>query len=104
MNYQVSAKNNAGSIDVHKGDTLEIQLDETPTSGYSWEIDSVTNNITELVSNEYKLHEGAGIGGGGKRVMKFLIHGHGNGSIKLKNWQRWSGDVYKQFKLDVSAQ
>lgn len=104
MNYQVSANNNAGSIAVHEGDTVEIQLDETPTSGYAWELDSMNSNIAELVSNEYKLHDGAGIGGGGKRVMKFLVHSKGNGSIKLKNWQRWSGDIYRQFKIDVESQ
>jgi len=50
------------------------------------------------------MYEGAGIGGGGLRTMVFLFDKQGQGKIKLKNSQRWSGDVYKQFEIDVSAQ
>lgn len=103
MNFTITS-DGTRNISVHKGDTIEIQLDEVPTSGYAWEIDSLNNNVAELVSNEYKLYNEAGIGGGGKRILKFIVRNPGTGSIKLKNAQRWSGDVYKKFELDVSAQ
>jgi predicted secreted protein len=89
---------------VHKGDTIEIQLEETPTAGYSWEVDSMNSNIFELQSSDYKLYDEAGIGGGGMRTMLFLVKNSGNGNIKLKNTQRWSGDIYKQFEINVDAQ
>ena len=92
MHHKISGDNNNKNIVVHKGDTIEIQLDETPTTGYSWEVDKVDS------------HDTAGIGGGGIRSMKFLVNGEGKGSIKLKNWRKWSGDIYQQFEIDVNAQ
>ncbi len=72
MHHKIAADNNSG-ITAHKGDTIEVQLDETPTAGYSWEIDSLDSNILELQSSDYKLYEGAGVGGGGLRTMLFLV-------------------------------
>src|SRR5687767_6271268 len=103
MHHKISADNNS-SIAAHKGDTIEIQLEETPTAGYSWEVDSMNSNIFELQSSNYKLYDEAGIGGGGMRTMLFLVKNSGNGNIKLKNFQRWSGDIYKKFEINVDAQ
>jgi predicted secreted protein len=103
MHHKISADSST-SIAVHKGDTIEIQLDETPTAGYSWEIDNMNSNIFQLQSSDYKLYDTAGVGGGGIRTMLFLVNNQGNGNIKLKNTQRWSGDVYKQFEINVNAQ
>lgn len=103
MHHKISADSNA-IIAVHKGDTIEVQLEETPTAGYSWEIDNMDSNIFELQSSDYKLNKEAGIGGGGMRTMIFSVGGQGNGKSRLKNAQRWSGDIYKRFELNVNAQ
>ena len=103
MHHKIAADNSSG-ITAHKGDTIEVQLDETPTAGYSWEIDSLDSNILELQASDYKLYEGAGVGGGGMRTMLFLVKNVGNGKIKLKNSQRWSGDIYKQLEIGVNVQ
>ena len=71
MHHKIAADNSSG-ITAHKGDTIEVQLDETPTAGYSWELDSLDSNILELQSSDYKLYEGAGVGGGGMRTMFFF--------------------------------
>jgi predicted secreted protein len=104
MHHKISGDNNNKNIVVHKGDTIEIQLDETPTTGYSWEIDNIDSHILDFQSSDYKMYTTAGIGGGGIRSMKFLVNGHGNGFIKLKNWRKWNGDIYQQFEIDVNAQ
>ena len=103
MHHKIAAATSS-SITAHKGDTIEVQLEETPTAGYSWEVDALDNTIFELQSSDYKLHEGAGIGGGGQRTMLFRVKNTGQGNIKLKNAQRWSGDVYKQFEIGVNVQ
>ncbi|MGZ8554669.1 MAG: protease inhibitor I42 family protein [Chitinophagaceae bacterium] len=103
MNHKISADSST-HIAVNKGDTIEIQLDETPTAGYSWEIDKIDSNIFELQSSDYKLYDNAGVGGGGIRTMLFSVNNQGSGNIKLKNAQRWSGDVYKQFEVNVNVQ
>ena len=88
MHHKITGDNNNKNIVVHKGDTIEIQLDETPTTGYSWAVDNVDSHILDLQSSDYKIYNTAGIGGGGIRSMKFLVNGQGDGSIKLKNWRK----------------
>src|SRR5687767_4130110 len=102
MNHKISTESNS-NISVHRGDTIEIQLEETPTAGYSWEIDNMDTNIFELKSSAYKIYNEGGTGGSGMRTMVFLVDGQGNGKIKLKNSQRWSGDVYRKVELSVNA-
>jgi predicted secreted protein len=102
MHHTVSAGSTT-NIAVHQGDTIEIQLEETPTAGYSWEVDNMDSNIFKLKSSDYKLYNEGGIGGSGIRTMVFRVDGHGNGKIRLKNSQRWSGDVYRKFELNVNA-
>ena len=103
MHHKISAGSNT-NIAAHKGDIIEVQLDETPTAGYSWEVDNIDSNIVKLQSSDYKLYNEGGIGGSGMRTMVFLVDGHGNGKIRLRNSQRWSGDIYRKFELSVNAE
>lgn len=104
MHHKISGDDNNKNIVVHNGDTIEIQLHETPTTGYSWEIAEVDTQVLRFQSSDYKIYDTAGLGGGGIRSMRFLVNGEGNGSIKLKNWRKWSGDIYQQFEIDVKVQ
>ena len=104
MHVKIGAAENNRLVNVHKGDLLEIELDETPTAGYSWEVENLDGSLLGLQSNEYNLYEGAGVGGGGLRRMVFLVTGQGKGSIRLKNAQRWSGDIYQRFEVNINSQ
>jgi predicted secreted protein len=101
MHHQLVSDSNNKSIVVNKDDIIEIQLDEVLTTGYEWAIDSLSDDICKLQSSDYKTNEAAGIGGGGLRTMSFLIIKKGKGYIKLKNWQRWNGDIYKKFEISI---
>ena len=103
MEHTLTADSNQKSIAVKKGDTISVELDETPTAGYNWEVARIDENICELVSSEYKVYTTAGIGGGGSRKMIFSIKNAGTGSIALENRQRWSGDVYQRFNVTISV-
>lgn len=103
MNHIVSAQNNAG-ISVHSGDTIEVKLEETPTAGYNWELDVIENNIAALLASNYQVNAGAAIGGSGVRTITFVAKAPGAGTIRLKNMQRWSGDVDKVFELGVRVE
>lgn len=103
MLHKISGDSNNKNIDVHKGDTVEIALAETPTTGYSWEIDDIDTQVLELRSTAYKMHNSTGVGAGGTRIMIFLVSGKGKGFIKLKNWRKWNGNIHQQFQIDVNA-
>ena len=102
MEHQVTADHNEKMLHVSPGDTVRVELEENPTTGYSWAMEELTP-LFAVQKNDYELLRGAGIGGGGMRSIVLKIEQSGSGEIRLKNWQRWSGDVYQTFRLQVDA-
>ena len=102
MNHPVGFENNNQKLTVQPGDTISIQLNETLTAGYEWATDEVTN--CELQSSNYAAGTSGAIGGSGLRTMVFVIRKKGDGNIKLKNHQRWSGDIDKTFTIGFHAE
>ncbi len=90
---------NQKTIQLSVGDSIELQLEETPTTGYKWEIVQINTGQLEAIENTYSLDKEAGIGGGGVRTFRLHVLDKGNGQIVLENRQRWNNDVYKTFKL-----
>ena len=102
MEHHLTKSENNNSLSVHKGDTVMIELEETPTSGYMWNIAEINSAIAQLQSSNYELASPA-MGGGGKRKFVFYITGPGNGSISLKNLRQWSGDVAETFSVNLQC-
>ena len=90
---------NLKTIQISTDDTIELQLDETPTTGYKWELQDTDKEDIQLLQEEYTLYEGAGIGAGGMKTIRFNILTNGKGKIVFENRQRWSKDVYRTFTL-----
>jgi inhibitor of cysteine peptidase len=102
MLHNIGINDSGQTIYTSAGDTIQLQLEENPTTGYSWAIDSVAPFFS-LQQNDYHLLSGAGIGGGGTRTIVFKIEQSGSGNISLKNRQPWSDDVYQTFEIAVKA-
>lgn len=102
MQHHLTETANNNTISVRKGDTVVIELDETPTTGYMWDVATADNPIAQLQSSNYEIASTA-MGGGGKRKLIFSITGEGKGSISLKNWRKWSGDVAETFNVHLQS-
>jgi predicted secreted protein len=103
MQHYLTKSNSNQTVSLSKGDTFTIELDETPTTGYIWEVDNIGSGVVQLQSNTYTLSPEAAIGGGGKRKITFLVNGTGKSSLRLKNWRRWSGEVVETFQIYLQA-
>lgn len=99
MKYILTAADNNKTLDLRPGDELQITLDETPTTGYNWEVMNPSDSLYQIKKTSYNIYKEAGIGGGGQRLFIIGITGRGTSPLILKNQQRWSGDVYEEFKL-----
>ena len=104
MNQQVGFENNNQQLTVPPGETISIQLNETLTAGYEWVTDEITTDCCQLQSSNYEAGKSGAVGGSGLRTMVFLITKKGDGSIRLKNHQRWSGDIDKTFTIGFHAE
>ena len=102
MHHLVTINHHGQTLQVSPGDSIELQLEENPTTGYSWTVEEMGPGF-HVQQNDYELFSGAGIGGGGRRKMIITVAQPGDGQIRLKNQQPWSGDVYQTFALDVKA-
>lgn len=97
--HQLNEDSNTKTIQVAQGETIELTLDESPTTGYRWEVSELDTQQIQLVEQHYTPHQEAGVGGGGTRTYRLKVLEKGSGRIALENRQRWEGDVYKTFSL-----
>lgn len=102
MIHEVTVAQNTQTLFVSPGDVIRIQLEENPTTGYAWKMEE-TPPLLSVQKNDYELFQNTGIGGGGKRTIELSVEQSGQASIQMKNWQRWSGDVYQTFELNVES-
>lgn len=99
MKYILTAADNNKTLDLRGGDELQITLDETPNTGYNWELMNPEDPLYQIKKTSYKIYDRVGIGGGGWRVFDIGVTGSGTTALVLKNQQIWSGDVYQEFKV-----
>lgn len=86
-------------VQVGANDSIEIELDEVPTTGYRWVISQINPEHFKVQSEDYTLYNSAGMGGGGVKRIQLERLGSGRGVVRLENKQPWSGDVYKTFEF-----
>jgi inhibitor of cysteine peptidase len=72
---------NGKSIAVALGEKVVLRLNENPTTGFRWAVDTGDNEIIELRSSEYIRAPGSAVGGGGQRV--FVFEARRSGSFHL---------------------
>ncbi len=90
---------------VKVGDTVVLILDENPTTGYSWVLNSPIDASLLEVSDEYVAPDTALIGAGGqhKWVMQALKAGQAEISMTYKqNWPGGKGDVTFTLTVDIA--
>jgi inhibitor of cysteine peptidase len=99
---QINSSFNGKRIQASAGDIIELQLDENPTTGFRWDVSQLDANILELNGDDFQIQSTTGVGGGGTRIFRFNVIGTGNGTVKLSNRQKWSGDEFETFEISLA--
>lgn len=88
------------------GDLVIVRLDETPTSGYRWEVGAFDPAVLESEGDDFAPSTGAGIGGGGTREFRFRVVGAGDSSLRLMQRRAWEPDTdpVKTFAATVEVE
>ena len=91
----VAAADEVDPAPLQKGETFEITLDANATTGFSWEVAEIDEDIVQLVGSEYVPDSNAErlVGKGGKTVFRFQAVGSGGTTIKLVYRRSWEADV-----------
>ena len=98
---QLNDSFNQKAVSVKPDDIIELQLEESATTGYRWEITGINNSELKVMTSDYSQDKNAGVGAGGiiKITLKVIKPG---GQLKLENKRSWSGDVYKTFEVSFA--
>lgn len=94
------------TITLHQGDTVVIQLDENPTTGFTWAMQKEDEQVVKLVSSEYIPPPGGTIGIGGVHLFTFAAKNVGTAHLELKYWRSFAGDpsIMRQYNLTVHVE
>ena len=101
---RLTGPDDGSTLTVAPGDEVIVCLDETPTTGFRWELDVVDGPL-EPTADEREIAADAPPGAGSTRVFRFRATERGSGQIALKNRRSWEGDasIVERFTVTVSV-
>jgi inhibitor of cysteine peptidase len=83
---------NGKLVTLGPGESLQITLNENPSTGFRWTLEGGTDEILELLNSNFVQATGLGPGGGGQHVWRFRSKNTGDTRLVLKRWRSWEGD------------
>jgi inhibitor of cysteine peptidase len=98
----LSENNNQQHIEIAVDDIIQLQLDESPTTGYRWRIVNLDTHGIQVISEDFKINAHAGVGGAGKKVIKLKVLRKTAGSLRLENRRSWDQNLNKNFEIFYS--
>jgi len=82
---------NGREIKLRKGDTIQIELEELGSAGYTWQIDNLDETHLKLLSEETKPTRSELIGAPVIGVWKMETIQKGSSEIKMDYFRPWEG-------------
>jgi predicted secreted protein len=101
----LNASDNNTTINATAGEFLVVTLEGNPTTGYTWEVEELNEQVLQQVGDIVAVPEADRPGAGGVEIATFEVVGPGNATIKMVNHEPWLTDVepVDTFTLDVTA-
>lgn len=101
--FVFSQQDNGALVEVTLGSKVTVELEENPTTGYQWTIDSVDEVFLVQEGDAFLVGEQMGLGAAGVRRLFFRAKGAGTTSLNLIYKRPWQSDdeAIANFKLAV---
>jgi inhibitor of cysteine peptidase len=95
---------NGSRVELRPGAAVVLRLDENPTTGYRWQVDSSGAPVLALQGDQYEAPPRSKAGAPGQHVWSFRAVAAGSGLVQL-SYRRRFGGVARTFMLtaDVRA-
>ena len=93
------------SIELHKGDRLEITLPANPTTGFQWEIKTVNTDMLHPVGEPKFVPSSNAAGSGGTVALSFEATASGQTKLELIHHRPFEKNVppIQSFEVTVSV-
>ncbi|MEB3292390.1 MAG: protease inhibitor I42 family protein [Synechococcales bacterium] len=99
----LSQADSGKTVTLQQGQTLILQLDENPTTGYRWELPSLPATELQLMRDQFTSSNSGAMGAGGQRTLTFQAGNPGQVNLVLHNRRAWEsvGQGVAQFNLTL---
>ncbi len=96
--------NTKGTVELGKSDILVIKLPETPSTGYSWEVQSYDKNILSEDQQSHFISESEDpIGASGTQEIRFMPKKAGVSTIKLIYHRPWQKSIVYSASYTINS-
>ncbi len=102
----VTEKDAGSTVTMNQGDMLEVTLVGNPTTGYSWDIQSVDTSILKQMSDwMYKADNTTPgfVGSPGKQSVRFEAVGAGQTTLKMIYYRSFEPDVPPEQTFEITV-
>lgn len=102
----VTEANNGQAVQVNSGQTLTVNLEANPSTGYSWEVSAINANILQQAGDPEFKSDSTLVGAAGKQLLHFKVLAKGEGKLELVYHRPWEKDKppERTFSINVTAQ
>jgi inhibitor of cysteine peptidase len=90
--FVFSEKDNGAFVEVSRGSKVTVELEENPTTGYRWTVNSIDEVFLVPEGDAFLTGAQMGLGAGGVRRFFFRAKGTGCTSLSLINKRPWQSD------------
>lgn len=101
----IGPEDNGKKVIVNVGDILRLGLPSSPSTGYTWEVGEINEEILLQVGKAEFEPESNVLGAPGKQILRFESVGTGQTSLKLSYHRPWEKGVEptKTFSIHVTV-
>jgi inhibitor of cysteine peptidase len=100
----VTAADSGTTVALQRGDTLVLELEANPTTGFQWEVASVDAAILEQQGDpEFESSEPGKVGSGGKLIFRFRAKESGTTTLEMVYHRAWDKETPPLQTFELSA-
>ncbi len=100
---RILTANDAGkTVELNTGDTLAVELEGNPTTGYVWEVEAVDSAVLKQTGESEFKPESDSTGAGGVEILRFEAVASGQTALKLVYHRPWEEDVSPEETFEVT--
>jgi inhibitor of cysteine peptidase len=99
----LTEKNDGQNVQMSNGQQLVVTLEGNPTTGYTWEVDTIDQAILKQIGEpEFKASSGA-LGAGGLMTLQFQAVSQGETPLRLVYHRPWEQDIAPEKTFEVNV-
>jgi inhibitor of cysteine peptidase len=98
----LTAEDAGQTIEMNIGDTLSVELEGNPSTGYTWEVAEMNASVLKQIGETEFETDSELVGSGGVLILRFEAIGSGQTPLKLVYHRPWEQDAPPEETFEVS--